>query len=425
MAERPKFSVLIPTRNRSEYVVYAVRTVLEQPGKDFELIVSDNHSGDDTLVKLRGIKDDRLKVVQPDSALAMSEHFEWLLRKAEGRWITVLGDDDGLQPYFFEFMRELDVAHAGRFDVIFGSRAYFNWPGVADLYGDARMHFAAEETMRRLQPRSSLWTLACGYETYFDYPQFYTGTAFRRELLDRLRSGSPSGRVIHSVNPDAASTASILLDGCGVLRVGVPLAWVGSSPKSNGAQASRGGNAPGADVSTFHDFQRLNSGSLLQVEARFRSIYTVKGSAHLIFLESLHETARAYGSPVRAWFDRVMTRHRLFAEFHRNARRKAGTREIGPEYAEVLAANRCDTQLLAVAASFRVFWKLRRSWGRRLERLGRARAGRLREGLRIELDSAQGPATTVDANRCIWHGAHRERIRGICNAIVGRLRQTA
>ena len=83
MADRPKFSVLIPTRNRSESVTFAVRNVLDQSGDDFELIVSDSHSGDDTLAKLQGIKDDRLKIVQPDSVLAMSEHFEWLLQRAE------------------------------------------------------------------------------------------------------------------------------------------------------------------------------------------------------------------------------------------------------------------------------------------------------------------------------------------------------
>jgi len=424
MADRPKFSVLIPTRNRSEYVTFAIQTVLDQSGDDFELIVSDNHSTDDTLMKLRNIQNDRLKVVQPESALAMSEHFEWLLQKAEGSWITMLGDDDGLQPYFFDFMRQIDAVNAGRFDVIFGPRAYFNWPGVADLYGDSRLHFAAAETLRRLRPRPSLWSLACGYETYFDFPQFYTGTAFRREVLDRLRSWSPSGRVIHSVTPDAASTASILLDGCGVLRVGVPLAWVGSSPKSNGAQAFRGGNAAGSDISTFVDFQRLNSSSSLQVNPRFRSIYTIQ-SAHLIFLESLFATARASASPTRAWFDRSLTRHRLFAELHRSARRKFGTREVGPEYAEVFAANRCDSRLLAMLACFRSFWKLKRSWARRLESLGRAFADRSQEGLKIDLASDHGPVTTADANACIWHGAHRERIRSVCEAIVLRLRKTA
>ena len=42
------FSVVIPTYNRSDLLVRAVQSVLAQTFDDFEVVVSDNQSADDT-----------------------------------------------------------------------------------------------------------------------------------------------------------------------------------------------------------------------------------------------------------------------------------------------------------------------------------------------------------------------------------------
>ena len=43
----PLVSVLLPTRNRLEFLRYAVETVLRQDDQDLEIVVSDNDSEDD------------------------------------------------------------------------------------------------------------------------------------------------------------------------------------------------------------------------------------------------------------------------------------------------------------------------------------------------------------------------------------------
>ena len=48
-----KFSVLLPTRNRLEYLRYAVETVRRQDYADWEIIVSDNCSEDDIVCAYR------------------------------------------------------------------------------------------------------------------------------------------------------------------------------------------------------------------------------------------------------------------------------------------------------------------------------------------------------------------------------------
>jgi len=60
----PSVSVIIPTFNRREFVLEAVRSVLEQTFEPLELIVVDDGSTDGTADALRGLGDRRLRVIE-------------------------------------------------------------------------------------------------------------------------------------------------------------------------------------------------------------------------------------------------------------------------------------------------------------------------------------------------------------------------
>lgn len=366
---QPRISVVIPTRNRAEYLPCAIDTVLSQAETNFELVVSDNHSSDGTVALLERLRDPRLRVVRPDRPLAMVDHFEWVLDQARGEWMTIIGDDDGLMPFFFGFTNSLLDILPEEFDAMVGPRALYFWPGLDDLYGTRAVDLHLSDLVREVEPSRTLRELAHGRESYFDAAQFYTGTVFRRSLVQRLRHATRSGRVFHSVSPDAASVASILLESCRVLRLGMPLAWVGSSPKSNGAQSALQVECARASAPTFADFRQLNADAVVRVAPRFRTLYTVGTSAHLCFLEALHETARARGSDVSAWFEGFLSRHRLFAELHRTrlARKAAGLPVDA--YETLLVDNRCHDPLLSALLWERPFRRIHRSLAKRVDRL--------------------------------------------------------
>src|SRR5438045_9363791 len=63
LGTEPKFSVIIPTFNRATLVLEAVDSVLAQTYGNFELIVVDDGSTDDTVERLRRVVDRRLSVV--------------------------------------------------------------------------------------------------------------------------------------------------------------------------------------------------------------------------------------------------------------------------------------------------------------------------------------------------------------------------
>jgi glycosyltransferase involved in cell wall biosynthesis len=65
MAKRlPKVSVIIPTFNRALLITRAVKSVLDQTYRDFEVIVVDDGSFDETQKVLGDLKDERIRYIR-------------------------------------------------------------------------------------------------------------------------------------------------------------------------------------------------------------------------------------------------------------------------------------------------------------------------------------------------------------------------
>src|SRR4051812_13291708 len=94
----PLFSVVIPTYNRSDLVVKAVRSVLAQTMDDFEVVVSDNQSPDDTREAIAQIHDPRLRYVSTPHHMVLPDSWEFARMEGRGKLVMVLSDDDAMVP---------------------------------------------------------------------------------------------------------------------------------------------------------------------------------------------------------------------------------------------------------------------------------------------------------------------------------------
>ena len=96
MAERtesPRTSVIITSYNYARYLPPAIESVLAQTDRDFELIVVDDSSSDDSAAVARSYSDPRVHVVvQPHGGLPAARNTG--LRIARGRYIAFLDADD-------------------------------------------------------------------------------------------------------------------------------------------------------------------------------------------------------------------------------------------------------------------------------------------------------------------------------------------
>ncbi len=96
-----KFSVLLPTRNRLEYLRYAVETVRRQDYSNWEIIVSDNCSEEDISAYVHSLNEPRIKYVRTLELVPVTDNWNNALQQCDGDYVVMLGDDDGLLPGYF------------------------------------------------------------------------------------------------------------------------------------------------------------------------------------------------------------------------------------------------------------------------------------------------------------------------------------
>lgn len=73
---------------------FAIRSILAQSYPNFEIIVSDNFSSDNTPEVAQGFGDSRILYVRTSKSLSMSESYRFALSHASGEYVTFLSDDD-------------------------------------------------------------------------------------------------------------------------------------------------------------------------------------------------------------------------------------------------------------------------------------------------------------------------------------------
>src|SRR6266511_2364656 len=91
-------SVVIATRNRPALLAEAIATVFDQTFADWELLVVDDCSNDDTPRYLAGLDDTRIRIFRQTVPLDRSAARNRGLREARGEFIMFLDDDDLLRP---------------------------------------------------------------------------------------------------------------------------------------------------------------------------------------------------------------------------------------------------------------------------------------------------------------------------------------
>lgn len=113
---RPLVSVVIPTKDRVESLLVAVRSVMAQTYENWELVVVDDGSTDDTVERLRTtIKDPRLRVVVSPVNVGVSKARNLGLREISGDYVAYLDSDNTWDPGFLQSMIENVVGRGARF----------------------------------------------------------------------------------------------------------------------------------------------------------------------------------------------------------------------------------------------------------------------------------------------------------------------
>jgi len=138
----PLFSVVIPTFNRARLVRRAIDSVLGQTLSDFEVLVVDDGSTDDTRRVVEGVGDPRVRLVSLPRNRGAAAARNAGIAVARGELISLLDSDDEYEPGFLEKTR---AALAGT-----GPDVGFAWPGTRWSSRFEKDGLLREQTRRRI-----------------------------------------------------------------------------------------------------------------------------------------------------------------------------------------------------------------------------------------------------------------------------------
>jgi len=231
----PLLSVLIPTRNRLGTLVHTVANVLEHGGSDVEVVVhdtSDDRQAEAELATRFG-SDARLRYAYTPPPMSFAETFDKTVSLARGRFVTIIGDDDGIAP---SLIAATAMAERDGWDAISPTLpASYNWPDFRHAYyGDsdagrlAMRDFAGAITT--LDPVAELRASAHNAFQSFDrLPRIYYGVV-RRSCLDELRAAA--GGCFFGASPDISGAVGLAQFVRTLVRIDYPLFVPGSSARS-------------------------------------------------------------------------------------------------------------------------------------------------------------------------------------------------
>lgn len=239
MENYPLFTVIIPQKNRAEYLVHTLRTCMIQDYPNFEVIVSDDCSDDNSVEVARSMSmiDSRIRVFAHDHHLGMHDNFEFALNQVKPGYVMALGGDDGLIPGCISRMYQ--IIKETKKDLLTWNQAWYSYPDLS---------FDFSVLSLPLKPRSYKILKSKDYlqkiNKTFDYmtddcPMFYIKGVVSTEIVNRVKSRTPDHGFYYCPTPDGFSGVVLAGEVEEYVMSYEPLSIGGNSVKSQGQNYHR------------------------------------------------------------------------------------------------------------------------------------------------------------------------------------------
>lgn len=149
---RELVSIIMPTYKCGRFIVKSIRSVQEQTYKNWELIIVDDCSGDNTVELVLSLKneDPRINLIQNNANSGAAVSRNVALRNAKGRWIAFLDSDDLWEPTKLEKQVRFMENHGYAF-------SYHEYVEIDEKDRELGLYVSGKEHVRKFDMFSCCW----------------------------------------------------------------------------------------------------------------------------------------------------------------------------------------------------------------------------------------------------------------------------
>lgn len=233
----PLLSICVPSRNRQRYFKETIGFLLASARDDVEFVFADN--SDDAAVMdgfMAGIPDRRVTyLAAPRQTLSMKDNWERCLDATTGQWVSVIGDDDLIDPDLIDALK-IAIALKPGLEAFGWSSLKYDWVTPDAPVRNVKVPLEAtfhDMPQPMLFRRAFRWddagvTLTCGFSVYH--------SAISRALLDRVKARF-GGRHFEHPTLDYENAMKNVALGTRFVYCRRPFSVFGTCPESNTSAA--------------------------------------------------------------------------------------------------------------------------------------------------------------------------------------------
>jgi glycosyltransferase involved in cell wall biosynthesis len=166
--QKTPVTVLLPVHNGAGYIRTSIDSVCGQSLKDFELLIVDDASTDDTIPIINTYNDRRIRILTNPENIGIARSLNRGIEEARGKFIARMDADDSCMPQRLE-------QQVGFMESNPGVELCGTWAQVVDSYGNPRGCVRPPHLQHGL-----MWSML------FSNPIVHTSTMFRTATVRRL-----------------------------------------------------------------------------------------------------------------------------------------------------------------------------------------------------------------------------------------------
>ena len=188
----PEVSIITPSYNASEFLEETIQAVFNQTFEDWEWLITDDQSQDDSVKIIQKYQDPRVKLTIAEKNGGAGQARNLSLEKATGRFITFLDSDDYWEPEFLEKM--IGFMKENKAELAYSNYARCNEklePVLQDFQADTEVTFNNLLKTCRLSLLSSMYDSQRVGKFYFPEGSKREDHVMWLNLLKKIPKGMP------------------------------------------------------------------------------------------------------------------------------------------------------------------------------------------------------------------------------------------